>query len=325
VQSVAGVEPGAAHLGQVPAGPEIARAPLGVGFKAAAGQHHRLGGDFVGDAADAGAHPLDPVVVGDQVQRPGLEGEGDALAARHRIERLDQARPAAPGLDRQPAPEFEPPVDAIGLPPPDRHEAHAGIAHPQHRRPAAVDQQVAQLRIGAVFGDPSHVVEELAGRIGPEIGAGGLGVGQVRHQGAQIVHPVIDAAKGAGGEAAVAAAQGLRRALQHQHRRALVRRRQGRAKGGVAGADHNHIDRPRRHAAKVPRQARLRSALGPAASTGTLQSRSKAEPNNRSASAMKPSPSAGPAPSVRYLRKSSSRPPGWKLTRSSTGAPEALA
>src|SRR5690606_39437454 len=38
--AVAGVEARAAHLGDVPAGAEIARAPLGVGLEAAAGEHH---------------------------------------------------------------------------------------------------------------------------------------------------------------------------------------------------------------------------------------------------------------------------------------------
>src|SRR5262249_58472177 len=43
-QAVAHVEAGAAHLGELPAGPEIARAPFGVGLEAAAGEHHGAGG-----------------------------------------------------------------------------------------------------------------------------------------------------------------------------------------------------------------------------------------------------------------------------------------
>ncbi len=39
---VAGVEPRAAHFGQVPSGTEVARAPFGVGLEAARGEHHRF-------------------------------------------------------------------------------------------------------------------------------------------------------------------------------------------------------------------------------------------------------------------------------------------
>ena len=40
LDAVAGVEAGAAHLGEVPARAEIARAHLGIGLEPAAGQHH---------------------------------------------------------------------------------------------------------------------------------------------------------------------------------------------------------------------------------------------------------------------------------------------
>ncbi len=42
LQSLAGVEARAAHLGEVPIRPEIARPHLGIGLEPAAGQHHRL-------------------------------------------------------------------------------------------------------------------------------------------------------------------------------------------------------------------------------------------------------------------------------------------
>ncbi len=48
--AVAGVEARAAHLGELPAGPEIARAPFGVGFEAAARQDDGAGRDLL-DAA----------------------------------------------------------------------------------------------------------------------------------------------------------------------------------------------------------------------------------------------------------------------------------
>src|SRR3981081_4175392 len=40
--AVAAVEAAAAHLGEVPAGAQIARAPFRIGLEAAAGEHHRL-------------------------------------------------------------------------------------------------------------------------------------------------------------------------------------------------------------------------------------------------------------------------------------------
>ena len=42
LEPLAGVVLGAAHLGQIPIGAEIARAHLGIGLEPAAGEHHRL-------------------------------------------------------------------------------------------------------------------------------------------------------------------------------------------------------------------------------------------------------------------------------------------
>ena len=42
LQPLPGVEARAAHLGEVPARPQIARPHLGIGLEPAAGQHHRL-------------------------------------------------------------------------------------------------------------------------------------------------------------------------------------------------------------------------------------------------------------------------------------------
>src|SRR5205085_6002508 len=77
---------------------------------------------------------------------------------------------------------------------------------------------------------------------GAEIGTRDLFVGEVGHDGAEIVDAIVDAADGAGGESRIAAAFFLGRALQHRHVRALLARREGGAEGGVAGADDD--DRP---------------------------------------------------------------------------------
>ena len=73
--AVAGVEAGAAHLGELPAGAQVARAHLGVGLEAAGRQHHAFAGDLDGLALVADAHALDAVVVAD---------EGRARAPRRR-------------------------------------------------------------------------------------------------------------------------------------------------------------------------------------------------------------------------------------------------
>ena len=191
-------------------------------------------------APAAHAHAVDAVVVGDKVARAGLVGHLDAVAPGRLEQRLDQARAAAPGLDREPAPELEAALDLERLAPPDRRKAHALVAHPAHGGVAAPHQQVDQLRVGAILGHPRHVVEELVLGVGAEIGARDLVVGEVRHQGAQMIDAVIGDAEGAGGEVRVAAALLLRRALQHQDRGALVG-------GGERRAHARHCPpRPRR-------------------------------------------------------------------------------
>ena len=154
---------------------------------------------------------------------------------------LDEARAAALGLDREAAPELELAVDQIGLPAPDRVELHALLVQPAHRVARAADQAVAQLAVGPVFRDAEHVVVELVGGVGAEVGAVDLVLGQVRHDRLEVVDAVIDAAEGAGGEARVPAHQLLRRALDHQHLGAVLGRRQRRAERRISGADHHHI------------------------------------------------------------------------------------
>ena len=185
--------------------------------------------------------PLTPSSSAISDERAGAIRDGDIVLARDLGQRIDQPGPATHGLHREPAPELEHAADLVGLPSPDRHEAHALVAQPQHGRLAALDQDLAQVGIGAVFGDAAHVVEEFLLGVGAEVGFGDLLVGQVRHQRAQIVDAVIDAAERAGGEPAVAAGLVLRRALQHQHRDALLGRRQRGAKRRIAGANDDDI------------------------------------------------------------------------------------
>ena len=177
----------------------------------------------------------------DRVQHPRAVADIDSGSPGNPGVAVDQARTAAPGLQREPAPEAEAAVDLEGLAPVNRHEADALAVQPLHGLARFGDQPLAQVRVGAVAGQAEHVVVEALLRIVAEIGDGDLCFRQVRAQGADIVHAVVGEAEGPGGKARVAAVFRLGRALQHQHRHAGLARRQRRTEGGVPGADDDDI------------------------------------------------------------------------------------
>src|SRR5256885_2210069 len=80
------------------------------------------------------------------------------------------------------------------LPRPGRGEAQALFPHPQRGREALPDQDLGEVGVAAVFGDPSHVVEELLGRIRTEIGALELFLRQI-DQLRQVLRAVVDDAQ----------------------------------------------------------------------------------------------------------------------------------
>ncbi len=153
--------------------------------------------------------------------------------------------PPPQDFDRQSAPELELAIDFESLPPIDRREADALAPHPLHRRLAACDQQFAQLRVRAVFGDATHVVKKLCLGIGAKIGVGDFLGGKIRHQRLEVVDTVVNAAKGAGGEAAVATGLRRRGALEHKYGRSALGRRQGGTQRRVTGANDHDIARLR--------------------------------------------------------------------------------
>ena len=216
VDAVAGVVGRAAHFRELPAGPEIARAHLGVGFEAAAGDHHGLAGDVLEVAVGFHLQARDGLAVVDQRDAARVVADLDAVLLGELEVLVDQPRAAALGFHREAAPELEFAVDEIGLAAPDRVELHALAVQPAHRVARAADEAVAQLAVGAVLRHPEHVVVELVLGVGTEVGAVDLVLGQVRHDRLEIVDAVVDAAEGAGGEAGVAAHQLLRRALDHR-------------------------------------------------------------------------------------------------------------
>src|SRR5262245_5650493 len=105
--AVAGVEARAAHLGEVPAGPEITRAPLGIGFEAAAREHDRFAAQLAFDALVADAHARHPHAVVDEAEPARAVTNLDAAFGRGIGEHLDEAGSAPHRLDGEAAPELE--------------------------------------------------------------------------------------------------------------------------------------------------------------------------------------------------------------------------
>ena len=136
--------------------------------------------------------PLDAVAVADQVERAGAVADLDAALLRRLGQHVDQAGAAADRLDREAAPELELAVDLERLAAVDRDEAHALLAHPVQRVEAARDQELDQVGIGAVLRDARHVVEELVGRVGAEVGGVDLLGGEVGDQRLDVVDAVVD-------------------------------------------------------------------------------------------------------------------------------------
>src|SRR5262249_50217212 len=255
--AVARVEARAAHLGEVPAGPEIARAPLGIGFEAAACEYDRFAAQLAFGAIVPDADACDPHPVVEEAKRARAVANLDPALRGGVGEHLDQARSAADRLDGEAAPELEFAFDLEGLPAVDRDEAHAFITHPTEGVEASRHQQLDQIRIGAILRPPRHVVEKLLSGIGAEIGGGDFLVREVRDQCLDVVDAVVNHAHRPRGEAAVAAGFLLRRRLQHQHRGALFLRRQRRAKRRIAGAHDDDIGLRACHFALMPPWTRV--------------------------------------------------------------------
>ncbi len=245
--AVAGVEARAAHLGEIPAGPEIARAPFGIGLEAARGEHHRLGGDVEAALALADMDADDAALVEQQAQHAGAVMDGDAVASRRLVLGGDETGPAAGGLDREPAPEARLVADLEGLTAIGREKFDPLAAQPDQRLETALDQQLREVGVAAILGDAAEIVVELLARIGAVIGARDFRLGELGDELLQILDAVVDGADGAGGEAAVAAALILGRALQHHHRGALLARRQRRRQRRIAGAHNHHVAAHFRH------------------------------------------------------------------------------
>ena len=255
-QAVAGIEPRAAHLGEIPVRPEIAGAPLGVGLEPAAGEDHRLAAQLPGLALLAHAHTAHAAIVRQQADRARLVAHLDRFPRRRLVQRLDEPGSAARGLDREPAPELELAADLERLAAVDRHEADALAAHPFERRMAAAHQQLDQIGIAAVLRHAGQIVEILVLAVGAEVRGAFLLLGEIRDQLREIIDRVVGDADGARREGGIAAPLRNRRALEHEHAGAGFARGERRAERGIAGADHDHV----RFIHGVPLVSRFRSS-----------------------------------------------------------------
>ena len=160
-----------------------------------------------------------------------------------RVQRRDQVLATAQDVARQAAPELELAVDLEGLAAKRRLKSHTVLAQPQAGLEAIADQHLGQVGIAAVFGQPAHVVEILAlacrcrNRCVDRSSSAMSGASRSRSSTLEYE------AKRAAGERRVAAARLLWRRFDHGDRGAGLVRRQCRIGGGIAGADHQDIDR----------------------------------------------------------------------------------
>ncbi len=242
LQPLPGVEPRAAHLGEVPVRPEIARPHLGIGLEPAAGEDHRLGAQVTEAALMAHPHALDAAVALQEADRRGLVEHRDPVARGPCVQGLHQFLAAAPDVAGEPAPEFELAVDPERLAAETELEAHAFAAHPHPGLEAAADQDLGHVGVAAVLGQPAHIVEILLLGVGAEIDVPELGLVHVGDEAREVLAAVIDDAERAAGEGRVAGARLFGGDFQHQHAGAVLMRRQGGAGRGIAGPDDDDVE-----------------------------------------------------------------------------------
>ena len=240
-QSVAHVEARAAHLRELPPGPEIPRAPLGVRLEAAAGEHHRAAAEVSRLAFTLGAHAQHPLPVVDQGYRTRVVEDLDAFLHHGSRQVLYQARPAAVDHQWKASEELAPAVDDGRLGAVVRHEFHPLPPQPNHALEALRDQRFAELGIRAIAGDAVEVVVKLLDRVAIPVGVLRLVVGNLGEL-LQILHRTVGEAHDTARETAVAPRLVDRRGFEHRDAGASVSRRERRAQRGIAFADDENVD-----------------------------------------------------------------------------------
>ena len=186
------------------------------------------------------------IVVGDQRLAARLVGDLDLPLLGGLEEAFDQPRPAAPGFERQPAPEDELALVLEGLARIHRGKADALAAHPEQRLLALGDQQLGHVGVAAIVGEPPKVVVVFVGGVGAEIAGRELGLAELAEL-QEVVDAVIDKAQRARGIAAVAAALVEGCGFEDEDAGPLPAGRQCRAHAGIAGPDDDDIELARDH------------------------------------------------------------------------------
>ena len=241
--ALAGVVAGAAHLGEVPVGAEVACPPLGIRLEAAGRDHHRARGEI----AKAGGRPhLDaghaPRVVLEEAMRRVRVAHLDAGGLRAVEEHLDQPGPAAHRLHVQPAPEAVLTAHLVRLPAVHEDPADAPLAHPRHRAARAADQVLGEVGVGEPLRDAEEIVAELGLGVGRHLDGRRLLVREIREDVAtEVGQPLVGEAETARGEKRVAPAFMLRGLLEDENGGAALARGECRAERGIAAADHDDV------------------------------------------------------------------------------------
>jgi hypothetical protein len=166
--AVTGVEPRAAHLGDVPARSQVASAHLGVGLETAAGEDDGAAAQLERLARAGDSDPAHSVTVSQQRQTARLEPHLGPVAVRGGIQGLDEPGAASPGVEDQAAPEGERAVHLERLPAVG-DEADALAPEPVHGVEALRHEHVGQLGVGAVVRHLEHVLVELVLRVAAEL------------------------------------------------------------------------------------------------------------------------------------------------------------
>jgi hypothetical protein len=138
-------------------------------------------------------------------------------------------------------PEPEPAIDAERLAAEPELKPDPLLAQPQRGVEAAADQDLGQVGIAAILGQPAHIVEILLLGIGADIDMAQLVLADIGNEPSEVVKAVIDDAKRAAGKSRVAAPRLFRGDFQHQHAGAVLARRQCSAGRGIAGADDDDV------------------------------------------------------------------------------------
>ena len=239
---VPGVVPGAAHLGQIPARAQVARPPLGVGLEATGREHDGVGLEVATMPLDGASHALHDTAIGrltaDELEPSRLVVHRDAQPLGLVEQVVHESGATADHLEDRAAPEREASLVAERLAAVAGREPHAMIPHPAQGRVAVRGEDVGQVGVAPVVGDPPEGRHEVLSRVRAEVRVGQLGFAQRADELEDVVGAVVGGTHQPRGERGVPSAPRLRRPLEQLDLRAGLAGGDGGAQSGVPGPDH---------------------------------------------------------------------------------------